>query len=112
MASPGLLPDAADMIRFKCLTRSSDVKVMKILRNGVAGALIASVPLSASVAATRPSAAVPVAGSTAAAAQVYDDERRGGISWVAVGVIIFAAAVALWIALDDDDDGEVALTRG
>jgi hypothetical protein len=85
---------------------------MKILRNGVAGAMIASVPLSASVAATRPSAAVPVTGSTAVAAQVYDTERRGGISWAAVAVIALAAAVALWIALDDDDDGEVALTRG
>jgi hypothetical protein len=87
---------------------------MKILRNGVAGALIASVPLSASVAATRPSAAVPVAGSTAAAAQVYQDDRdrRGGIAWLPVGVIVFAAIVALWIALDDDDDGDIALTRG
>ena len=88
------------------------MKVMKILRNGVAGALIASVPLSASVAATRPGAAVPVAASTAAAVQVYDDERRGGIAWLPVGVIVLAAAVALWIVLDDDDDGEIALTSG
>ena len=86
------------------------MKVMKILRNGVAGALIASVPLSASVAATRPGAAVPVAGSTAAAAQVYQTERRGGIAWPAVAAIALAAAVALWIALDDDDDGEIALS--
>lgn len=86
---------------------------MKILRNGVAGALIASVPLSASVAATRPGAAIPVAGSTAAAAQVYQDDRdrRGAIAWPAVAVIALAAIVALWIFLDDDDDGEIALTR-
>ena len=53
-----------------------------------------------------PSAAVPVAGSTVAAAQVYDTDRRGGIAWPAVAVIALAAIVALWIVLDDDDDAE------
>lgn len=90
------------------------MKVMKIVRNGVAGALIASVPLSASLAATRPNAAVPVAGSTAVAAQVYDDDRRGvgGIAWPAVAVMVAALLLAIYLAVDDDDDGEGAITRG
>ena len=89
------------------------MKLTKILRNGVAGALIASVPATASLAATRPGAAVPVAGSTAIAAAQYDDtyDARPGIAWPAVAVIAAALIVGLWIVIDDDDDGEGALSR-
>ena len=90
------------------------MKLKRIIRNGVAGVLIASVPVSTAIAATRPGAAVPVAGSTAATAQVYDDryDRRAGIAWPAVAVIAAALLVALWIILDDDDEGEGALSPG
>jgi hypothetical protein len=84
---------------------------MKILRNGVVGALIACVPVTATVAATRPNAAVPVASSTAVAAQ-YDDDQRGGISWVALAAIAIALGVALYLILDSDDDGEGSLSPG
>lgn len=89
------------------------MKLKRILRNGVAGVLIAAVPVSTAIAATRPNAAVPVAGSTAVAAQVVDDryDRRAGIAWPAVAVVAAALLVALWIVLDDDDDGEGALSR-
>ena len=90
------------------------MKLMNTLRNGVAGALIASLPVTAAVASTRPASAVPVAGSTAVAAQVYDDgyNARPAIAWPAVAVMVAALAVAIWIVIDDDDDVEVELTRG
>lgn len=82
----------------------------KILRNGIAGAMLASLPLTATVAATRPNAAIPTASSAAVVAQYDDDD--GGVSWLALAAIGLAAAVALWIILDDDDDGEGALSPG
>lgn len=87
------------------------MKLMRTLRNGVAGALIAAVPMTAAVAATRPNAAVPVAGSTAVVAQDGDYDGRMGIAWPAIAVIVAALIVGVWIALDDDDDGEGALSR-
>ena len=58
------------------------MNLLKIMRNGLIGTLIAVVPAATTIAATRPSAAVPMAGSTstAAAAQGYDDDH--GISWL------------------------------
>lgn len=76
----------------------------------MAGALIAFLPLTASVAATRPSAAVPVAGSSAIAAQ--SDDGAFGVSWPALAVILLTLAVAVWIALDSDGDGHGSLSRG
>lgn len=84
------------------------MKPVKILRNGIAGALIAALPATATLGATRPNEAVPTASSAAIAAQ-YDDED-GGISLLAIAAIGIAAAVALWLILDDDDDGEGALS--
>ncbi len=89
------------------------MKVTKFVRNSLAGAMIAVVPLSASVAATRPGAAVPMAGSSAVAAQ--DDDYDGGmwgIAWPALAVIALTIAVAIYIALDDDGDGSGSLSRG
>ena len=90
------------------------MKVTKFVRNGLAGAMIAVVPLSASVAATRPGAAVPMAGSSAVAAQDDDDDNGGmfGIAWPALAVIALTIAVAIYIALDDDGDGNGSLSRG
>lgn len=76
----------------------------------MAAALITVVPATASMAATRPNAAVPMA-STAVVAAQYNEDDNGGISWIAIAAIGVAAAVALWIVLDDDDDGEGALSR-
>ena len=88
------------------------MKVTKFVRNGLAGAMIAVVPLSASVAATRPGAAVPMAGSAVAAQDDYDDDGAFGIAWPALAVIALTLAVAIWIALDDDGDGRGSLSRG
>ena len=86
------------------------MKLSKILRNGVAGTLIALLPVTAGVAATRPNAAVPMASSTAVTAQ-YDDDRDG-VSWIALAAIGVALAVALFIILDGDDDGEGSVSPG
>jgi hypothetical protein len=87
------------------------VKLSKILRNGVAGALIACVPVTASLAATRPNAAVPMASSTAVAAQ-SDDGYHAGISWVALAAIGLALGVALFLIIDKDKKGEGSLSQG
>jgi hypothetical protein len=87
------------------------VKLTKILRNGLAGALIACVPVTASLAATRPNAAVPMASSTAVAAQ-YDDGHQAGISWVALAAIGLALGVALFLILDKDNKGEGSVSQG
>lgn len=86
------------------------MKVTKILRNGIAGLLIAALPVTAGMAATRPNAAIPTASTAAVAAQY--DEDGGGISWLALGAIAIAIGVALFILLDDDDDGEGQLSPG
>ena len=91
------------------------MKLTKILRNGIAGTLIALVPVTSSYAATRPDAAVPMASSvatTATAAQDYDDD--GGMNWVVLAAIGFAVAVALYIILkgDNDDDDLEGVSPG
>jgi len=87
------------------------VNLSKILRNGMIGVLIASVPVASGFAATRPTAAVPMAGTAATATAVQDDDN-GGISWVAVAVIGVAVAAALFIILNGDDDEEDSLSLG
>lgn len=89
------------------------MKLSRIVRNSVAGALIAATPISATVGAVRPSAAVPTAGSTAVTAQAgYEDDDGFAVPWIAVGVVAVAIAVMLWIAVDDDGDGEGSLSQG
>lgn len=87
------------------------MKLTKTLRTGIGAALIASVPATGAVAATRPNAAVPMAGTAAVAAQ-YDESGNATVPWLAYGAIGLAIAVALWLALDDDEDGDGALSRG
>lgn len=87
------------------------MKLARTLRNGIAGALIAALPVTATLGATRPNEAVPVA-SSAAVTTAYQDDDGGGISWVAIAAIGVAVAVALWLILDDDDDDEGALSPG
>lgn len=84
---------------------------MKLIRNGVASVVIVAMPISASFAATRPSVAVPTAGTTAVTAQ-YDDDRDGyGVAWPALAVIVFTALVAIWIVTkgsDEDSGGDLS----
>lgn len=88
------------------------MNVSKVIRNGVAGALIAAIPVSTTVAAVRPNAAVPTAGATAVTAQGYDDQRGGGVAWAALAVIAATILVALWIAIDDDEEAEGSFSIG
>jgi len=88
------------------------VNLLKIMRNGLIGTLIAVVPAATTIAATRPSAAVPMAGSTstAAAAQGYDDDH--GISWLVWAGIGVAVVIALILLLDNDDDDDDSVSDG
>lgn len=89
------------------------MSVTKVLRNSMAAALIAVVPVSTTVAAVRPNAAVPTAGSTAVAAQDrVDAPYFGGAAWAALAVIALALIVAIWISVEENDDGEGAFSRG
>ena len=87
------------------------MNVSKVIRNSVAGVLIAAMPVSTTVAAVRPNAAVPTAGSTAVAAQ-YGEEGGFGVAWAALAVIALTVIVAIWIAVDDDSDGEGSISFG
>jgi len=83
------------------------------VRNLVAGACIAAMPISttAAAAATRPNAAVPAAGSTAVAAQ-SGAEAGFGVSWAALAVVAAAIIAAIWISVSDDSDGEGSVSLG
>jgi hypothetical protein len=86
------------------------VKVSKVIRNLTAAALIASVPATGAFAATRPSAAVPMAGSTAVMAQ---DEGQPGDNWGVYAGIGFLVLVAVWALVSSDGHGNNdPLSRG
>lgn len=89
------------------------MNVSKVIRNSVAGALIAAMPVSTTVAAVRPNAAVPTAGATAVTAAQYDDDAGAmGVSWAALAVIAITIAVAIYFLVDDDPDGEGSISPG
>lgn len=86
-----------------------------VLRNALAGAIIAAIPVTSTIAAVRPNAAVPTAASTAVSAQVYSDYDRDD-DGIAAGwpVLLFGAAmgVLVVILMLEDDDDDRSLTRG
>jgi hypothetical protein len=92
-------------------TGSSFVKLQKFLRNAVAGTLIACLPVSATVAATRPNAAVPMASSQAVTGQ-YDNNGAAGVPWIPLIAIGIAAIVAIVIIAGHNGKGSGALSRG
>lgn len=71
------------------------MSALKFIRNGVAGALIAAMPITSTVAAVRPNAAVPTAGSTAVTAQ---GQSATNIAWLPFGIIIATLSLGLYIA--------------
>jgi hypothetical protein len=87
------------------------VKLQKFLRNAIAGTLIACLPVSATVAATRPNAAVPMASAQAVTGQ-YDNEGVAGVPWVPLIAIGIAAIVAIFILTSHNKRGSGALSRG
>jgi hypothetical protein len=87
------------------------VKLNKMLRNAVAGTLIACVPLSASVAATRPNAAVPMAASQAVTSD-YDANGQASMPWLPLAAIGLALVVAIVIVAGKGGNGHGSLSRG
>jgi hypothetical protein len=87
------------------------VKLQKFLRNAIAGTLIACLPVSATVAATRPNAAVPMASAQAVTGQ-YNDEGVAGVPWIPLIAIGIAAIVAIFILASHNKRGSGALSRG
>lgn len=88
------------------------MNVSKVIRNSVAGAMIAAMPVSTTVAAVRPNAAVPTAGATAVTAAQYDESAGMGVSWAALAIIALTIAVAIYFAVDDDPEGEGSASLG
>lgn len=83
-----------------------------MIRNGAAGAIIAALPISTSVAAVRPNAAVPAASSTAVAAQYDNGNAAWAGAWVPLGIIVATLLVGIWIASQDDHHGHGDLSFG
>jgi hypothetical protein len=69
-------------------------------------------PISASVAAVRPNAAVPTAGSTAVAAQYENGGNMWAGAWIPLGIIIATAVVAVILASEDGHNGHGNLSFG
>lgn len=85
----------------------------KILRNGIAGALIALIPVTSSIAATRPSAAVPMASSAASSAAMAEDGYGDhSINWVAIGLGVAAIAIFALLVLDSDSNDGDSVSSG
>jgi hypothetical protein len=87
------------------------VKLQKYFRNALAGTLIACLPVSATVAATRPNAAVPMASAQAVTGQ-YNKDGVAGVPWVPLIAIGIAAIVAIVIIASHNKKGSGALSRG
>ena len=85
------------------------MQLTKILRNGIAGALIAAVPVTSSIAATRPNAAVPMSSSAAATSAAAED--LGGdasYGWIGLAIGVIGIALFALLVLDNDDDDETS----
>ena len=79
------------------------MKLTQILRNGMIGTLIALVPVTQGLAATRPNAAVPMASSAASSVAVADDyDSDHSYNWVAIGLGVLAIAIFAVLVLDED----------
>lgn len=87
------------------------MKLTKIIRNGVAGVLIAAVPVTSSIAATRPGAAVPTAASTAVVAAQDNRSNFTNVPIAPLVVILVALGLGIYLAVDKDDDGEGSVSR-
>jgi len=80
------------------------VSIGKMIRNGAAGLVLAALPISTSVAAVRPNAAVPAASSTAVASQYGNGNSAWAGAWVPLWIIVATLLVGIWIASKSDND--------
>ena len=99
------------MIKSETIVGVSIVNVSKAIRNGVAGALIAAMPVSSTIAAVRPGAAVPAASSASVSAQGAE-RGAANIAWLPVCIIIATVVLALVIASKNGGHGSGNLSRG
>ena len=84
----------------------------RLIRNALAGAIIAAVPVTSTLAAVRPSAAVPMVSSVAVAAQDPVVERRSNMG-AGLPVLGFAAAMLVLVLIQwTEDEEDIAVTRG
>ena len=88
------------------------MKLTRILRNGTAALLIAAVPVTSSIAATRPNAAVPMAGSAVSTAAYDDDGHDESIGWIGLAAGVLLIGLFALLVLGDDDDDEDELSPG
>lgn len=84
----------------------------KILRNGMVGTLIALLPVTSSLAATRPNEAVPMAASTASSAAFADNDGDHSVSWIAIGLGVVAVAIFAVLVLGNGDNNDEAVSGG
>jgi len=86
------------------------VSALKIIRNGVAGILVAAMPVTSTVAAVRPNAAVPTAGSTALTAQ---GQSAASVPWLPIGNVSADLTLGIYIAsTKGNGHGHGTLSRG
>ena len=86
------------------------MSALKFIRNGVAGVLVAAMPVTSTVAAVRPNAAVPTAGSTALTAQ---GQSAASVPWLPIGIIIATLTLGIYIAsTKGKGHGHGTLSRG
>ena len=83
----------------------------KILRNGMIGTLVALLPVTSSLAATRPNEAVPMAASVSSSAALADDGDHS-VSWLAIGLGVLAVAIFAVLVLGNGDDDDEAVSGG
>lgn len=81
----------------------------KIVRNAVAGILIAAMPVTATVAAVRPGAAIPAASAVSAAQN--DDRYAQPMPWLPIGIIVATIVLAIYIASTKRSEGRGNLSR-
>ena len=82
----------------------------KIIRNVIAGTLIAAMPVTASVAAVRPAAAIPAA-SAVSAVQNDDDDYARPVAWLPIGIIVATLLLAIYIASTKQSEGRGNISR-
>ncbi|MFL6733695.1 MAG: hypothetical protein ACJ8EY_03250 [Sphingomicrobium sp.] len=84
--------------------------MLQFIRNAFLGLGLVALPVSTSVAAVRPSAAVPAAASSVAVQSEGEGSPHQYIPWI-VGGIALIVAIAIIVAHDDDHDGSGSLSR-
>lgn len=88
------------------------VKLRSAVTGIVAGALMASLPVTSAAAAVRASAAVPTAAMSTSTAAVQDDGSSAGSGmWIAGIVVLVTVALGILIISKSGGNDDVVLSR-